>query len=467
MSRRSILLITPNWRWDRTPLSTDTLRPPVSPPLEMGYIASGLDDVRFVDAYATDMDADALAAEVGETAPDRIVISTTPSALYWRCPPMTVDAARIAVDACRTTSSAPVVLIGPHGTFTPDWALSATGADLCFRGAPERALAPDLVAPDLLGPHLHRPGGVSSMCVEPAHSLPRCRADIFDVSLYPPHMWCVSEGERQIAKALRVGALSETSRGCPWQCVYCAKAPVRDQYGRRDLSLLREEWRDLVDRGVEYVFFIDETFNLGGARLDRLLEALGETGLRFGFQGRPELIDEAQAQALAAAGCVYAELGIDINASDLSRRAGRRQEPDKAWAGVRTCAQAVPIVRYNRLNLSTLDYRTRLGLDDGTAWDVAPDPAYPYPGAPLGDMVMRLYGRDGFDWDFALRYSWWLRLEVASQRADAGIGDDELARRQAAFLALDDDAARAVAQGAEGVQYDEQFAEANKLVAAS
>jgi anaerobic magnesium-protoporphyrin IX monomethyl ester cyclase len=463
--RAPIMLITPNWRWDETPLPTDTLRAPLGTPLEMAYISAGLDcEHHYIDAYAADLTPGELAREVERFAPASVVISTAASLLYWRCPAFSIDAVTLAVEASRRSCGAEIIIIGPHASFSPEWVLTRTGADACWLGAVERDFPRWLASGQRDSPHVHRDGAAAEICVEHPASLPAARMSIFDFTLpYVPHMWCVTERERTIAADQRIGALAESSRGCPFSCVYCAKAPIRDKFARRPSAVLAQEWEQLVELGIDYVFFIDETFNLGPRRLDDLLDTLQELPLRFGFQGRPELISAQQAERLAAAGCVYAELGVDVGTSALSEDLGRGQSVDDAREGIERCRAAIPIVRYNRLNLSTLDYRSRLGItDDG--WDYPPDPAYPYPGAPLGELVMRLYGREGFDWEFALRYSWWLRIEVALQRSGDPPDDQTLAAQQANFLSLPHAEAHALAQSMDGIQHDAQFQVANKYV---
>jgi anaerobic magnesium-protoporphyrin IX monomethyl ester cyclase len=465
MNTPRVLLLTPNWRWDRTPLSTDTLHPPPTPPLEMAYISSTLQcEHELVDAYVRDLSPELLRAEIEQFAPSVVVVASAASILYWRCPPFSVDAVSIAVDVIRDSAVANVIVIGPHGTASPAWLLRRTGADACWRGAVEVGLGAWLSGCGD-GRYVHRVGASSQVRVERARDLPTASMAILaEQATYPAHMWCVTDDERRVAVGCRAGAVAEASRGCPWKCVYCAKAPVRDAFDARPLDRVRAELEELASLGNDYVFFIDETFNLGPRRVASLLEILASLGLRFGFQGRPELITASQATALADAGCVYVELGVDAGDDQLSARIDRRQSLNAAYAGIEACSSTIPVVRYNRLNLATLDYRRYLGLDGSDGWDYPPDPAYPYPGTPLGEHVMQAHGRSEFDWDFALRYSWWLRIEVAHQRDGSFPGDEAVEAEQRAFLDLSADAAAAAASALEGIQDDPTFASANKFV---
>ena len=466
--KEGVVLIVPNWRWDDSPLAVDTLRPPPCPPLEFAYIASGLDQHPVVlDAFVEDLTVDDLSARIEAIKPASIVVTTTPSLLYWRCPPLSIVAPRHAITAARS-HGARTIAIGPHPTFSPAWFVEATGVDIAFRGSPERCLTrvPSHKS-QLLGPALWGARTQSSIAVEHAADLPCADFSIFDFDLpYEPHMWGVSKEEREIAGHFARCSLIEFSRGCPWSCSYCAKVPVRDKFERRPLGRVLEELQALEAAGVDYVFFIDETFNLPGNEFDELLNALSALSLSYGFQGRPDLITPRLAERLAKSGCVYAELGIDVALNDVSNEIGRKQKMSSAQLGISLLSELVPIVRFNRLNLQTLDYRERLGYPYQQGWSYPPDPTFPYPGSPLGDEWSKWYGSDTgeFDWESAERYGWWLRLEVMMQRSGHCPPDGELRVLMNKFLNMEPAHQREVASRFNNVSAPIEFQRENLSV---
>ena len=62
------------------------------------------------------------------------------------------------------------------------------------------------------------------------------------------------------AERVGPGAEVEASRGCPYNCTFCAKENFRDLYRRRPPSVVLEEVDRLRAQGVEYIYFIDEIF---------------------------------------------------------------------------------------------------------------------------------------------------------------------------------------------------------------
>ncbi len=56
------------------------------------------------------------------------------------------------------------------------------------------------------------------------------------------------------------GAEVEASRGCPYNCTFCAKENFRNAYRKRPAGIILEEIDRLRDQHIEYLYFIDESF---------------------------------------------------------------------------------------------------------------------------------------------------------------------------------------------------------------
>ncbi len=464
-----VVAVTPNWRWDRSPLPTDTLAPPESPPLEWAYLGSaiGATQLSMVDAYHEDLVVSDVVGLVMTEAPETVLISSIANILYWRCPPFSVQAVRVLVDALDEAGfSGDIVVVGPHGTHSPASTLRTTGADVVWRGVTEESLAQALARRQLRDSRFAYvgPGTGGHIAVSRASQIPRADLSFFGERLYAPHAWSLTQSERALMGDLHRGLLLEASRGCPWSCAYCAKGPVRDRFERRPIERVAAEITAAKDSGWDYVFFIDETFNIPSVELDELLDVLHASGLRFGFQGRPDLVDAARARRLADAGCVYVEFGVDVAGDQLSREVGRRQHIDRAQRGIEAASDHIPIVRYNRLNMQTIDYRALYPSDRELEWDVPVDPIYPYPGAPLGEAFMQLHGMAEFDWEVGERYSWWLRMEVNLQRTQPHLAQEDIRAAQARFMALTRAEAISVAESMQGIQSFDGLHDLNKAV---
>jgi hypothetical protein len=459
-----IVLVTPNWRWDTHPLPVDTLLVPQAPPLEWAYVMSTMRDqysVHFIDCYVEDLTPTGLSERFADINPDFIIISTAPSLLFWRCPPMSIEAACKVVSCAKATCGAGTVLVGPHGTHSAEWAVMKSGADFVFRGAPEFGLLEFLSDQNAMSANVN-----STVTLSLAKNLPVADFSVFDWELgYRPHMWSVTDKEISDMFGGRVprSAILEASRGCPWSCAYCAKRPVRDLFSQRDLCDIEAELKQLLDAGVQYVFFADETFNHNLRKVRPVLKLIQEYGLSFGFQGRADLLTDEFASELAAHGCIYAELGIDTASDTLSHIVSRNQKIEKCEEGVGIAVKHLPITRFNRINLSTIAYRDFVGGDIEHDWSTPADPTYPYPGSVLGDWWWSKNSSGEFDWDQGRYYSWWLRLEVYLQRNRPEFERSDLEALQNSFLRSDASTKEIIARIVEGIVRDQDYTLANKI----
>ena len=257
-------------------------------------------DALVVDAHLEDLPLDGLVRRVGDFGPDLVVITTAPTYLFWRCcqPELDVPAA-----ACRTLSSvAPVLAVGPHGSATPRYAFDQLECSFLIRGEPEEEILNFCQGRQTSATLSRDDGGPGALAVVDVAALPA-----LEYSDYPleqrTHRHHVFWGEGR-------GAEVELSRGCPYSCSFCNRRFFRGRYRQRPIGRVVAELRALRDRGVDYVYFIDELFGLGPT--SELLDVLREERIvRFGCETRIDLWDESKLDRLAEAGCISVEFGLE------------------------------------------------------------------------------------------------------------------------------------------------------------
>lgn len=105
-----------------------------------------------------------------------------------------------------------------------------------------------------------------------------------------------------------------TSRGCPFQCIYCSK-PVT---GIRVRSISPEnvikEILYLIDNfGVKEIIFYDDTFTLNRKRVIKICDLLIQKGIKIKWQceTRVNLVDEELLIKMKQAGCYLIAYGIE------------------------------------------------------------------------------------------------------------------------------------------------------------
>src|SRR5207248_7927653 len=88
------------------------------------------------------------------------------------------------------------------------------------------------------------------------------------------------------------------------------KMLFRNHYREREVEQVLSEIDQLVARGVDYVYFIDEIFGVGN-NVRWLLEAIAERPISIGLQTRIDLWSEETLDLLGRAHCISLECGIE------------------------------------------------------------------------------------------------------------------------------------------------------------
>jgi B12-binding domain/radical SAM domain protein of rhizo-twelve system len=373
-------------------------------PLELGYARALLEraghEVILLDGHLTRLSLRDLAREVAIFAPDMTVVPTAPSYLFWRCPPPELRVPR-ALLAAIGVEGGMTVAVGPHGSATPAAALRKLGVDIVVRGECE-----EVIVQLASGVPLER---VSSIAYFDEGRLrvtgPPYASRFTDLpALHWPDAWVINHGHhhhRFDERPALPGAEVEASRGCPYNCTFCAKMDFRDKYRRRDLAVLMDEIDRLLAQGARYLYFIDEIFLPNRP----LLEALIDRGVAFGVQTRIDLWKPEMLELLGEAGCVSIEAGVE-SLSEEGRAAldkNCRVSTEELTQRLIFARQHVPFVQANLIKLEGDDegqvaaWRERLRHHG--VWANDPVPLYPYPSSPD---YHRLFGEpDDLAWERA------------------------------------------------------------------
>lgn len=375
-------------------------------PLEFGYSKAILEkqghEAVILDAQADNLSHTDLREFALDYNPDWTVVTTAPSYLFWRCPPPELKVPLETVRALKGSGHR-IAAIGPHGSITPEAVLNKLGVDAVIMGEPEEIL-PKLSLRDLseAGAVCYRDGsavkigkktGVTDMANLAALEWPKNK-----ISRHGHHH------HRFDSLSNRPGAEMEASRGCPYQCTFCAKSAFRDKYRRRRLSSVLEELDGLLSHGVEYIYFIDEIF-----LPDRIfLEALKEKNIKFGIQTRIDLWNPSSLDLLAEAGCVSVEAGVESISGEGRERFAKRCEmtTDEIEKLLIHAKKNIPFVQATLLQAETDDLKMveiwRQYLYGFGVWANKPVPLFPYPGS--GEYLKRWGSPDDYAWERAHEY---------------------------------------------------------------
>jgi radical SAM superfamily enzyme YgiQ (UPF0313 family) len=164
-----------------------------------------------------------------------------------------------------------------------------------------------------------------------------------------------------------------TSRGCPYQCIFCDKSVFGSKYRKRsaenvvqEISLIKDMYEDVS------IVFYDDLFTLDKKRVIRICQGILERGLRIDWkcEGRVDVVDDELLGWMRRAGCSMIAYGVEsgnqkgidyLNKNitlDQARSAFRMTQK----AGIMTTAYfvlGIPVETYQD-EMGTIEFARRL-----------------------------------------------------------------------------------------------------------
>ena len=393
-------------------------------PLELLFARGALHDAGhetvLIDAFMESLTPEEVRERLDEFNEDFLVVPTAPSYLFWRCPQPELRIPRQWIDALRRSSK--VVVIGPHGSATPHATAIKTGADVVLRGEPDQTLPQLASAPwETIPGCFWRDGDTFRMGQGLGVTDMRALSAI-DYSRYPVerhshkhHIFSGHGGDH-----LKLGAEVEFARGCPYSCTFCNKTLFRNKFRDRDLVVVLEEIDQLIARGVDYIYFIDEIFGVG-KQVRTLLEEIAKRPIAIGFQTRIDLWTEETIELLGRAHCISFECGVESvtqeGRDELNKNC--RIDTDQITHLLLHARRSIPWVQANLIKTdkddASLVTRWQERLKREGVWVSEPVPMFPFPGSP---QYVETFGAQPDETAWERAHSYYLHLF-----ADRGYSD--------------------------------------------
>lgn len=356
------------------------------------FLRSAGHDVLLIDANIEELSPTETVHRLSGFNEDFLVVPTAPSYLFWRCPQPELRVPAQWISALRggSHSSSKTVAIGPHGSVTPLATLEKTGADIVLRGEPDQTLPQLASLPwEMIAGCCWRDGN-GAFHSSPGLGATDMRAlGPLDYTDYPverhTHKHHIFPGNG--ADHLKLGAEIEFARGCPYSCTFCNKTLFRNKYRERDLLSVLTEIDQLIARGVDYIYFIDEIFGVG-KQVHTLLEEIAMRPVSIGFQSRIDLWNEDLLELLGRAHCVSFECGVESITEEGRDAMNKncRLSTDRISDLLIYARKYIPWVQANLIKTPEDDaalvasWQTRLKA--AGVWVSEPVPMFPFPGSP-------------------------------------------------------------------------------------
>lgn len=280
------------------------------PPLGLASIAAVLEQ----DGHQVDI-LDANASHLSETEV-AYVVKDADAICITAMTPAVNSAIIIAKEIKRDNPEPTIILGGPHATILPEDTLTKVPEiDIIVRGEGEKAIVELFNAIENnkdfqnINGLTYRNNGIISTPSQPSvvemDTLPFPAYHLLPISkykLHPPH------GRKLPYMAMM------TSRGCPYNCIYCSKPIFGGKFRAQSPERTVDEIEYLIDKfGINEITFYDDSFTLDKKRVLQLTTEINNRNLDFAWscETRVNLINKDLLKAMKKAGCYMIAYGIE------------------------------------------------------------------------------------------------------------------------------------------------------------
>lgn len=294
---------------------------PLSVPIGIGSLAGYLRQcgrrVRIIDEHVEPITEDFLSGLGGILGPKPVFGISTLSPCAQRSYEVARMIKKIFPQGC-------VLSGGIHPTVLPEEVLANPQIDLIFRGEAEETLLEFLRLREDRA-DFTRMKGISfrsggRIIHNPAAALP----DLSRMAAFPYDLFDAHKSRYQYG-------FIASSRGCPYDCIFCSQRLISGQtYRYKPAAVVLEEMDLLVNRyGESHIDFVDDNFTANKKRVMELCEGMIKKEFykktSFDCQTRADAIDDAVLSLLKKAGFRLINFGFETASERLMKILNKRE----------------------------------------------------------------------------------------------------------------------------------------------
>ncbi len=307
------------------PIGIETLAPVVR---QHGH------DVRMFDTCHPQMKEQHIAEAVGAERPDVIALSFLSTTSY-------PAARRMARRLKQAAPDTPIILGGVFATMNATKILAdCPAADFIGKGEGEELL-PDFLA------NLDRPEAVAGLVWRSGDNIienePRPILRDLDRFPYPDRTSLpidyIESMPLDVPAVLSLDRFCtvQTSRGCPYPCVYCdIPALSNGKWRCRSPDHVLGELQRLNDEGYRSIYFTDDHFLLKRKRISEICQGIIDRKLEFrwGCEGRVDSVAIDQLPIMVKANCSFLAFGVEAGTEKVLKRLKKMQTLEQVERGI-------------------------------------------------------------------------------------------------------------------------------------
>ncbi len=281
--------------------------------------------VRMFDTCHPQMKAEHIAQAVAEERPDVIALSFLSTTTY---PAVKKMAQRLKLEARKT----PIIVGGAFATMNADRILSDCSYIDCVGVGEGEELLPDYLN------NLDAPGSVAGLvwrnAAEIVRNAPRPIIRDLDQFPYPDRTSLpidyIESLPLDVPAVLSLDRFCtmQSSRGCPYSCIYCDIPSLSEGKWRcRSSAHVLGEMQQLNDMGYRSIYLTDDHFLLNRKRVNEICSGIIERKLEFrwGCEGRVDSTAVDQLPIMHKANCSFLAFGVEAGTQKVLDRLNKNQ----------------------------------------------------------------------------------------------------------------------------------------------
>jgi len=308
----------------------------VTPPIGLGYMVSVLRkngyEASILDSQRESLNEEKCLGRIKEFDPGLLGVSLLTSNY--------VVAKKIIKRLKESAPATKIVLGGPHASALPGATLEETQGDFLIRGEGEY---PIVALMDFLEKGRGELSEIKNLCyrkngkveIKPItmqagdlDAIPPPAWDLMRPAEYPPNPHQFFFKKYPIAPVI-------TTRGCPFECTFCAAGFLAGKKLRmRSPAKVVDEIELLVNKyGVKEIHFEDDNFTLLRKHAEGVLHEIIKRDIKISWQSpngiRLDTVDEELIRLMKESGCYRLAFGIESGSQEILDRANKKLNLDK------------------------------------------------------------------------------------------------------------------------------------------
>jgi len=303
----------------------------VMPPMMLHYLAQPLReldfDVDILDLTIYNMDKERFVDYIDTYRPKVVGITCATISYY--------NAIRAADYIKDIDEDIKVVIGGPHVTFETESALSNDSVDYIIRGEGdisfamlvEHILRGKYSLSEIAGLSYRRDGGIVN---NTRYFIENVDAIRFPSRTHPSF------------RRYQIPGIIQASRGCPFQCRFCAAGAIAGgKYRRRSVESITAEIDYLVTvMGFNNLAFADDTLTGFPGMTRRLCNHILDRGysITWACESRVDVADRDLLELMARSGCQTIQFGFESGSPEILKSINKRISPKQMEHAVELCA---------------------------------------------------------------------------------------------------------------------------------